>query len=1473
MADSNDPTRVGWWDPATFAGENAEGAEGSRYPEFQDDDPTAPNYNDGATERGGQGGEIIDLNQNNAGDNAAGSAGDDAVYGNQRNNRLDAEEGQDFVEGRLGDDLISGGTGDDALFGGNAERNTADGNDWITGDAGCDLIDGENGDDNLFGGSDADIVFGGAGNDVIFGNAADAIDAPDDGGDILLGEGGNDSISGDAGDDLIFGGAQDDHLFGQAGDDSVDGGTGDDRIAGGRGADLLLGGRGDDEIFGDDRDDGPASGDGTPKGGLLDDDADGDCILGGTGDDFLNGGSGNDTLEGQAGQDSLTGGIGDDLLLGGTEDDHLYGGNGCDTLEGGDGNDFLGGNNGADLLLGGLGEDSLKGGSGNDLLFGGADSDQLWGGFNADFLSGEGAADTLRGGSGNDALLGGQSADLLRGNNGADNLFGQQGADRIHGDNGADWLLGAEGNDWMYGGGANDVLIGGEGADRQWGGKGKDVFVFDLLWDGVTFTSQDGDDRIRDFDMSQDNDGIVFRVTNCGPAIGTSAGQVFAALNAAASVNDNGTNTTIAVGGISVRIDGLTGAQARFSSLGQDASPIGGVGINAASTGAIGSYEAIGVSVQDLLFDARLEENADPFSLDLRDLPGFDALSVFDVVDAPVQGSVEIDGQTLTFTTGTDFDGLAQGEFQKVSFSVFGFGAKAQGVTDFDDGASGLRTLWFEIEGVNDAPTLAAGFAAAVEDGPTVDLDLAALGADVDSDDDGASLTYTVSGDPSEGSADIEGTTLTFDPGSAFQDLALDETRDVTVEVTATDRHGATAVNDVVVTVTGTNDDPDATDSLAATNPETEITGQLGAEDPDTADTLTYTLLTGPDRGVVDVTVGGAFSYTPDEGFSGEDTFEFEVSDGKRGTDTGTVTITVAAGQGNVRPIRDFDLDETVSQTVANPDGFVEVAATADGGHLVLSSGNPDTSGWGVYLQRYDDTGARVGDEELVNTTTNSTQLYPSVAVLSDGSWVVVWQGNGPGDSSGIHGQRYNADGTKLGAEFRVNATSLGSEQNATVSELSNGDFAVSWEVNTGSTILHDVYTRVFSDALDGTTNQPIAVTADILTNTTTAGDQYTRGFVAETVAGLTGGRFVSVWFDDNSTDGSGRGVFGRLFEADGTPVSVGGSANEFQINTVTSGTQEYVSVGALSSGGFVAVWHDYSGQGDDNSSSRIVGQRYDANGARVGGEFEINTFTPNNQLHPKVQGFSDGGFAVVWMSYGVDGSNSYSISGQRYDAAGDKVGTEFLVESAEFFGSDLYPSLAVRDDDSLVVVWYDQTTDEIDQKIIESDDDVRPIADFDLDETVSQTVENVDNYAEVAATADGGHVVVFSASNSGNPDASGWGVYLQRYDDTGARVGDKELVNTTTNSTQLRPSVAVLSDGSWVVVWEGSGPGDTYGIHGQRYNADGTKLGAEFRVNATSLGSEQQATVSELANGDFAVSWEVWTANVGNRNGLLLVS
>ena len=64
-------------------------------------------------------------------------------------------------------------------------------------------------------------------------------------------------------------------------------------------------------------------------------------------------------------------------------------------------------------------------------------------------------------------------------------------------------------------------------------------------------------------------------------------------------------------------------------------------------------------------------------------------------------------------------------------------------------------------------------------------------------------------------------------------------------------------------------------------------------------------------------------------------------------------------------------------------------------------------------------------------------------------------------------------------------------------------------------------------------------------------------------------------------------------------------------------------------------------------------------------------------------------------------------------------------------------------------------------------------------------------------------------------------------------QVGTEQHVNTFASNTQIAPSVAVLADGGWVVTWASSEQdGDGFGIYQQRYDATGATLGQEDQVN-----------------------------------------
>ena len=80
--------------------------------------------------------------------------------------------------------------------------------------------------------------------------------------------------------------------------------------------------------------------------------------------------------------------------------------------------------------------------------------------------------------------------------------------------------------------------------------------------------------------------------------------------------------------------------------------------------------------------------------------------------------------------------------------------------------------------------------------------------------------------------------------------------------------------------------------------------------------------------------------------------------------------------------------------------------------------------------------------------------------------------------------------------------------------------------------------------------------------------------------------------------------------------------ANEFMVNTKVSGVQTDSSIAALPSGGFVITWTDLA---SDGSGSGVRAQIFDANGVPVGGEFQVNSSTLNNQDQSSVTALAGG--------------------------------------------------------------------------------------------------------------------------------------------------------------------------------------------------------------------------------------------------------
>lgn len=205
----------------------------------------------------------------------------------------------------------------------------------------------------------------------------------------------------------------------------------------------------------------------------------------------------------------------------------------------------------------------------------------------------------------------------------------------------------------------------------------------------------------------------------------------------------------------------------------------------------------------------------------------------------------------------------------------------------------------------------------------------------------------------------------------------------------------------------------------------------------------------------------------------------------------------------------------------------------------------------------------------------------------------------------------------------------------------------------------------------------------------------------------------------------------------------------------------------------------------------------------RSGAEIAVNTQTAGDQLRSSMSRLADGSLILVWQTNNTsqDGSGT-AIMRRRYSAAGVALEAETVVNTGT------------------------------------AGDQTRP---------------------QVTALASGGYVVSWETADT-TRDGSGSAIMGRVYDAAGNPLGTEFRANTQTIADQRQPTVAGLADGSFVMIWhttDSTLDGQGWSLRGQRFSAGGGLLGAEFRVNTSAFGSQNNADVAVLADGRFVVSWQ----------------
>jgi len=267
-----------------------------------------------------------------------------------------------------------------------------------------------------------------------------------------------------------------------------------------------------------------------------------------------------------------------------------------------------------------------------------------------------------------------------------------------------------------------------------------------------------------------------------------------------------------------------------------------------------------------------------------------DVLSIQSLDTAITQGSVIDNGNgSFSYDPIAAFQHLAVGETAIDTFTYT--------VSD-GHGGSARTTIAMLVTGANDGPVAVADSLSAGEDA-AVTFSVAELLTN-DSDIDTSDILTITSFDTTtaQGSVVDNGDgTFSYDPGAAFQSLAVGETATDTFTYTINDGHGGTATAAVTMTITGANDGPvavaDDLGSVDAYSSVSILASQLLANDSDVdvSDTLSIVSVGNGIHGQVVMTATGEIFFQPDLGYAGVATFEYTVSDGNGGVATTTASL------------------------------------------------------------------------------------------------------------------------------------------------------------------------------------------------------------------------------------------------------------------------------------------------------------------------------------------------------------------------------------------------------------------------------------------------------------------------------------------------------------------------------------------------------------------------------------------------------
>jgi hypothetical protein len=221
------------------------------------------------------------------------------------------------------------------------------------------------------------------------------------------------------------------------------------------------------------------------------------------------------------------------------------------------------------------------------------------------------------------------------------------------------------------------------------------------------------------------------------------------------------------------------------------------------------------------------------------------------------------------------------------------------------------------------------------------------------------------------------------------------------------------------------------------------------------------------------------------------------------------------------------------------------------------------------------------GGDQIINSITSESQMYPTIASLANGGYVGAWQGYTQSSQRDVFARKFESNGSAVDNDFQCNKGEAGNQEHPSLACYGD-DVAVMW-FHDGSYVGNGIagaWVRFFP--AQGVASNEVRVSK--------AGSKV-HGYPS--LAWIDDQKAVTVWHGT---------IPGGTSEIGARMVNTSAEALDevFRVNTCFQGAQAQPALASFSDGSFIVVWKSQGQTDPDNPlDSDIYAQRFNADGTK----------------------------------------------------------------------------------------------------------------------------------------------------------------------------------------------------------------------------------------------------------------------------------